>query len=183
MRYSETMSKNAQEWIELDEAKNHVKALPDDTDDDLISNLIIAAREYCEGITGRAIAVREMTAFPDSIGSRLFLPKPPVKSIESITAYDRDGNKHTFSDYSFNESTGEVFLGPVPAITPRDYNPYVIKYTAGYREIPKLMKQAMLLMIGHWYINRESVVVGSNATVDVGLTTKDLLRQFKVWWF
>ena len=46
-----------------------------------------------------------------------------------------------------------------------------------------MMKQAMLLMIGHWYINRESVVVGSNATVDVGLTTKDLLRQFKVWWF
>lgn len=183
MRYSETMSRNAQEWIELDEAINHVKALPDGTDDELIENMITAAREYCEGITGRAIMGRDMTAFPDSLSGRLFLPKPPIKKIDSITAYDKAGNAHAITEYAFDAKSGEVFIVDAPRIDAREINPYVIKYSAGYDQIPGLMRQAMLLMIGHWYINRESVVVGSNATVDVGLTTKDLLKQFKVWWF
>lgn len=183
MRYSETVSRTAQEWIELDEAINHVKALPDGTDDELIENMISAAREYCEGITGRSILERNMTAYPDSLSGRLFLPKPPIKAIASITAYDKNGNAYEITEHAFDPKSGELFIGGVPPIDAREINPYVIKYTAGYDKVPGLMRQAMLLLIGHWYINRESVVVGSNATVDVGLTTKDLLKQFKVWWF
>lgn len=183
MRYSERIKSEAGEWISLQEAKNHVKALPDDADNELIENLIVAAREYAEGITGRSIAERAMTAYPGSVQGMLYLPKPPIKKVDSLTVFDKESNPHTFSDFTLNKSTGEIILNSMPDIHPRDVNPYEIQYTAGYDEIPAMMKQAMLLMVGHWYINRESVVVGSNATVDVGLTTKDLLRQYKVWWF
>lgn len=183
IRYSQKSDATAAEWISLEEAKNHVKALPDDTDNELIANLVCAAREYCEGITGRAITDRNITAYPDELMQGMCLPKPPVRSIKSITVYDSEGKPHTISDYTLDKDSGQLYFGRMPGMKMRSVDPIEIEYSAGYEQIPAMMKQAMLLMIGHWYINRESVVVGSNATVDVGLTTKDLLRQYKVWWF
>ena len=46
----------AEEPIDLEEAKTQVRAIQDvDDEDDLIEQIIAAAREYCENITGRAL--------------------------------------------------------------------------------------------------------------------------------
>lgn len=182
MKYSETLKSPVKEPVELLEAANHAKALPDDDEYALIEGYITAAREYCEGITGRSLVDRSMTAYPESASNMICLPKPPVAAVESITFYDVDGNSHVVTDYMLNNDKGELFINDVPSVAFRDNNPIEIKYTAGYNKIPGLMRQAMLLLIGHWYMNREAVVVGPNASVEVGITTRTLLRQFKAWW-
>jgi uncharacterized phiE125 gp8 family phage protein len=42
--------------------------------------------------------------------------------------------------------------------------PIQVTYVAGYgaaASVPQKYKQAMLLLIGHWYENRETVIVGT----------------------
>lgn len=181
IRYREKITAS-EEPLELEEATVHAKALPDEEEENLISNLIIAAREYCEGFTGRSFVKREITAYPNALRGEICLPKPPVKKIESFLAYDSNGNAHEITEYDLDEKNGIITVYSVPGIALRDINPYEIKYITGYDTVPAMVKQAMLLMVGHWYINRESVVVGSNASVEVDMTTKTLLKQYKVWW-
>lgn len=181
IRYSEKTVASV-EPLKLDEAANHAKALPDEAEYGLIENLIVAAREYCEGVTGRSFVEREITAYPTTLIGEICLPKPPVKSIESFVAYDNDGNAHEITDYYIDNKNGVVTVHSVPGFSLREVNPCEIKYTTGYDAVPAMARQAMLLMVGHWYINRESVVVGANASVEVDLTTRALLKQFKVWW-
>ena len=40
----------------------------------------------------------------------------------------------------------------------------------------------MLLLIGHWYQNRESVQTGAVTAVEIAQTTRDILKQYKQWW-
>jgi hypothetical protein len=42
------------------------------------------------------------------------------------------------------------------------------------------MRQAMLLLIGHWYNNRESVQIGA-APAEVPMAVDMLLSPHKVW--
>lgn len=49
--------------------------------------------------------------------------------------------------------------------------------------VPKTIKQALLLLIAHWYTNREAVVASNAVPREVELTVRTLLNQNKVWWF
>ena len=40
---------------------------------------------------------------------------------------------------------------------------------------------AMLLLIGHWYANREAVTTANTSEVD--MAAQAMLRQYKGWWF
>lgn len=182
IKYSETIAQNAREPIDLQEAVNHAKALPDDEEYALVDGYITAAREYCEGITGRSLIARNMVAYLDGAAGTVYLPKPPVMTVESVKVYDENGNAYEARSNIVDAVNGEVMLSGIPAINMRKHNPIEVKYTTGYTKVPGLMRQAMLLLIGHWYMNREAVVVGPNASVEVGITTRTLLRQFKAWW-
>jgi uncharacterized phiE125 gp8 family phage protein len=63
-------------------------------------------------------------------------------------------------------------------------NAATVTFTAGYGAtadtVPQAIKQAMLLLIGHWYIHRESVIVGA-APSEVPQAAKALLAPFKTW--
>ena len=49
--------------------------------------------------------------------------------------------------------------------------------------VPKTVKQALLLLIAHWYNNREAVVAANVVPREVELTVSPLLNQQKGWWF
>jgi hypothetical protein len=76
-----------------------------------------------------------------------------------------------------------------PDFTPYPVSSVRIRYTAGYRsggpdslKIPEEIKQALKLLIGHFYENRESVVVGTVAN-KVPFSAEALLYPFRVsWW-
>ena len=157
----------AVEPLSLEEVKLHLRNNPGDTseDKDIIAPLISAAREYCENYCGKSFAEQSITAYPEESGT-VTLPRGPVISVDSVTV-----------DGEAVEYTADVRRGTVTVNKPGA----VITYTAGYEETPYLVRQAMLLLIGHWYTNREAVIQGSTTEIDIAV--RAMLNQYKGWWF
>lgn len=166
----------------------------DVTEDDLISALITAAREYCEGFTGRALAAQTLETYPPRFPceNEIELPCPPLQSVTSVKYTDSDGDETTMTedtDYIVDTDSpvGRIVLpyaGTWPTETLYTVNPIKIRYVAGYETIPRSIKQAMLLLIGHWYANREAVLVGQGTmSKEIEFAVKALLSMQRIRWF
>lgn len=155
------------EPLNLEEVKLHLRINPGDTseDIDILTPLISAAREYCENYCGKSLAEQTVTVYSEMSGT-VTLPRGPVISVDSVTV-----------DGEAVEYTADVRRGTVTVNKPGA----VITYTAGCEETPYLVRQAMLLLIGHWYTNREAVIQGSTTEIDIAV--RAMLNQYKGWWF
>ena len=176
------------EPVSLAEVKVHVKIDEEETvEDDLLCRMITAAREYCEKYTGRSLASKTVEYGIDNFPAEILLPYGPVASVQSIKYKDSDGTETTMTentDYLVDTDGGRIVLpnGKTwPSFNPYAYTPIRIAYTVGV-VAPEGCKQAMLLLIGHWYANRESVVIGS-ISKEVEFSAKALLNQYRGrWW-
>lgn len=161
----------AMEPITPQEAKSHLRI--DGNDDDmLISSLIAAAREYCETFQNRAYITQTWEMTLDSFPQMpLKLPKPPLQSVDSIKYINQDGIETVFDAANYVVDTdsepGRIALAPGvswPNVTLKPIGGVKIRFTAGYGDasaVPKMVKQAILLLVGHWYENREAVLTES----------------------
>jgi uncharacterized phiE125 gp8 family phage protein len=167
----------------------------DSTEDNLLSVLITAAREYCEGYTGRALATQTIEAYLDEFpcGDCIELPRPPLQSVTSVKYTDSAGTETTMTVTTQYLVDADSDVGRIvlpygvswPSFTEYPVNPIKIKYVCGYYAsnlIPKSIKQAMLLLIGHWYANREAVLTGS-ISKEIEFAVKALLSMYRVRWF
>jgi uncharacterized phiE125 gp8 family phage protein len=169
------------EPVTLAEAKDQLRV--DITDDDvLIAGLIVVAREFAEAITRRALITQTwdyiMDAFP--AGDRLALPLAPLQSVTSITYVDDEDASDTVSSADYQVDTdsepGRIVLKSTatwPSVTLRAANGVTVRFVAGYgddvEDVPQKIRQAMLLMVGHWYENREDTVgVGNVQRIPMG---------------
>ena len=168
------------------EVAERLRLLPPSQDelDYVIEPMITAAREYCEARAGYAFIQQEIEAYPDTEDLEagiFYLPRPPVITLDSVKAYGADGTETSIEGCQFDEDGRFFFNAPgLPAL--RAVNPLGITYTAGADVCPESAKQAMLLLIGHWYQNRESVQTGAVTAVEIAQTTDALLKLFKRWW-
>jgi len=164
----------ATEPVTLTEAKAHCRV--DYTDDDtLITSLIVAAREYCEEITRRAFITQTWDYKKDRFkGDEIDLPKGPLISVTSVKYIDNTGTEQTLatSEYdvrTYTSEQGEIGLAFSkfwPVVRAVD-DAVTIRFVAGYgaaSDVPQAIKQAMLMLIAHWYENRESVIAGITAS-------------------
>jgi uncharacterized phiE125 gp8 family phage protein len=183
------------EPISLEQAYQHLRVDPIDSsdvtgrpDDDLISALISTAREYCEEFTGLSLAVKDyeiaVNEWPDGIE----LPHPPFVSIIGITISDDESDAaltaddYTVDDYTYVHAS-ILPAGTWPTISAGDVAR--IRYRAGYGDdseaaghLPSGIRTAMLLLLGHWYANRESVIEGQ--PVDLPMGVEALLRPHRI---
>jgi uncharacterized phiE125 gp8 family phage protein len=191
MKYAVTTAPTV-EPVTLADAKVHLRTVTGDTSEDaaVITPLITAAREYCENVTGRALAAQTVKAYPEAWGLWR-LPRPPFSTITSIKYYDLDDTETTLAaaDYQVDAVDGLVLILEEPAVTLRELNPIVVEYAAGAGTIPMAVRQAMLLLIAHWYQNREAVQADLSRAMRVGSVSREvdysvarLLSQYKVWW-
>jgi uncharacterized phiE125 gp8 family phage protein len=160
----------ATEPITAAEAKLHCR-VDHSTEDDIFTRLIEVARIQCENIAARAFITRTFTAYLDCWPSWCFeLPFPPLAAITSIKYYDDLGGAAVAVDSAdyivdVNSEPGRVALvsgASWPSVSLRPINGVEVIYTAGFANaaaVPDAYKQAMLLLVGHLYENRESVVV------------------------
>lgn len=172
--------------LTLDEAKLHLR-VEHSVEDTLISNLIAAASSMAGQITGRSIASSlwelRIDGFPVS-GGEIRLLWPPVLAVTDVTYIDTDGAGQTLASASYvldSHSEPAWLLRAAETEWPEagdGANTVIVRYTAGYgASCPESIKQWMLLQIGHWYRNRESVATGL-----VPLAYVDgLLDQWKVY--
>ncbi len=162
------------EVIVLSEAKSHLRVDISD-DDTLIASLVAAARQTFEEINGRALFTQTWKLVLDGWPSKdyIALPRPPLQSVTSIAYVDSAGvsTVWTSSDYvvEVDRTPGRVHLAygvDWPTATLRPASPITITYVSGWTTvaaIPQRYKQAVLLLCGHFYENREAIVVGTVA--------------------
>ena len=184
----------AVEPVSMAEAKLHLRLTEiadDQVEDSLIQGLIVAAREYCEGYTDRALATQTIDVYFDCFsGEYMELPFAPLQSVTSVTVKDSNGDETVLvedTDYLVDAiSTVGRIVRPYGEswynFTEYPINPITVRIVAGYTttyKIPSAIKQAMLLLVGHWYLNREAVgTVGG----DIKLTVDALLSMYRLRW-
>ncbi|MBW4083526.1 head-tail connector protein [Paenibacillus sp. S150] len=148
----------------LAEAKRHLRLEPDETDeDDLIASLISVAREYAEGRQWKKLAVRDFEL--KAAADRTFQLPPPCQEILSVVVTDKDGQAIEIPGtdyylYSDNYKASLVLSSAYkyPSLLPDNRFPVQIEFTCGLptADVPKKTKHAILLLVGHWYENREA---------------------------
>ncbi len=180
----------AAEPVTLAEAKLHLKV--DGADDDaLITTLVTAARRFAERFSRRALVTQTwdlvLDAFPADDGA-IFVPRPQLQSVTSITYIDGAGSSQVLaaSKYKVDIASQPGRIAPAfgqswPA-TRAEMTAVTARFVAGYgaaSDVPESIKQAILLLLAHWYENREAVHAGTGAA-RIPLTVEALLRQHRV---
>lgn len=166
------------EPLDLDAVKAHLRV--DFSDEDaMILGYISAARELIENECSRALMTQTVELGLDDFPcyeDRIRLPRGQLQAIQSFTYTDVDSVTHTMvagTNYRLNQYSepAEVVL-PFNAVWPSvmldTAAPVIIRFTCGYvsaDDVPVKVKQAMLMLIGDWYVNREDVVIGRTSTV------------------
>ncbi len=191
LRYTLTTAPTV-EPVTVTEAKQHLRI--DDSfyeyETDLIAALIQTARELAEQHTRRAFITQTWTINLDGwpAGDEVVLPFSELISVTSVKHYDNDDTESTFTDYSVDTGDGgRIVLDsgstwPTEELRPR--SPIAIIFVAGYgaaaSAVPKSIKQAILMMVGHLYENRERVIIGTGVN-EIPFAVDDLLRSYR-WW-
>ena len=187
--------------ISLNEAKAHLR-VEHTHEDALIAGLINAATRNAESITGTRITQAQVVKKFSQFSSEMILEWPLI-SIDQIKYIDKTGTEQTLHDsVSSPNATSAVFqvvsrwqanlAQSKPYIT-LAYNQawpetqtqpeaVTVVYTSGYNQtvIPDDIRQALLLMVGHLYANREAVVRG-NIVNDLPLGYVELLQSHKLY--
>ena len=165
----------AVEPVTLAEAKLHLRVDLDD-DDAYITGLIIAARDYAETVTNRALVTQTWDLVLDGFPSEnhIDVPMPRLQSVTHVKYYDTAGTDYTFAAASYIVDTdtepGRVVLSygeSWPSTTLQPANGVKVRFVAGYGlavAVPEEIKVAIKLILANMYENREPVVVGTIAS-------------------
>ena len=164
------ISSAASQPVSVSEAKSHLRV--DIADDDtLIGNMITSATEYVELFTQRSFIQRTYRADLIDFASAIRLPRGPVISIDSVKYYDTSSPETlttwaASNYYLHNDIFWRVEGVSFPSVGSRVDN-VQITYTAGWLDqsspradaTPKAICQAILLLVGGLYENRETEVL------------------------
>lgn len=148
--------------------------------DTYLTSLITAAVSYLDGwtgILGRCLVEQTWRQDYDYFYRVFDLPLAPVIAITSVKYDDASAVEQTVSASNYElvtRSDGSSFVRmiddfSVPSIDPESGPSVRITYTVGYPQsggsstVPAAIKQAMLLLIRHWFDNPSAVVVGVSA--------------------
>lgn len=178
------------EPVSVDEAREHCRIDYDD-EDALLAAYITAAREYAETVTRRTLISstwdHTLDRFPAG-GGAIRLPFPPLIEVEGVYYIDPDGETQTLDPgaYQWDARQEPGLVMPAPGYswpaTRRMPGAVWIRYRAGYPNgvIPGGVRVAILLMVGHWFANREAVTIGS-APHEVPLAVDRLLWAHRLY--
>ena len=154
------------DWaISLEEARDHLDITSGDTNDDAyIQTLIEAAQKKIEEDYDLSLTARTYDLYLDDFPNIIAIWMYPIASVDSVKYTDDDGNSQTVTstNYTTDLTQKPARIGPVSSYTwptPRDSIAAVqVRFTTGFSSpdtIPSDIKQAMLLIIGDWFDNRE----------------------------
>lgn len=180
----------ASEPLTLPEAKAHLR-VTNTAEDALITDLIAAARQRIEEWTKRSLLPQTWRLTLDRFPRRrepIAVPRPPLTSVTSVKYIDPDGVEQTLAGFVVDAETRFAPGRVVPAFeelwpeTRIILNAVKVEFSAGFAtpgEVPRAIKQAALLLVGHWFKNREQSVLGSSAT-DLPQGVEALLADWTV---
>ncbi len=169
----------AVEPVTLSEAKAHCR-IDGNADDAYVASLITAAREWCEQYLDRTLVYTQWAMrfdrFPPDGTHDIELPRPPMATAGTATAVAltftfQTGETATYSSASYRVDRHST-PGAVKALYGQTWPPHLqddnaisVTWWAGYgasgTDVPAAIRHAMLMLVGFWYDNRSTVLVGS----------------------
>lgn len=169
-----------------------------------VVQLIQAVRENGETITNRALKpsqrVLSLNEFPGGRGL-IEIPNPPLRSIESIVYLDTDGVEQTLDPslykvfYKNNIRPEQPsYVAPIYGTSwPTalyDIDSILINYTCGYGlvltetiELPKAIKQWMLINIANLYDHPETIIVDNAnrlSLIEIPSIANNLISDYRI---
>lgn len=188
----------ATEPVSLETARLHLRldtegSPPSHPDDALVTALITVAREAVENFTEVTVAVNDfqmkLDYFPTA---EINLGTWPVNSITSVTYVDANGATQTISsaDYALDtfSKPAQINLayGKTWPMVRNQPNAVTVTFEAGYtgdtspvvNEMPKALKQAMLLTITDLYENRGAL--GSKQNYEIPVMAQYLMAPYRI---
>jgi len=189
------------EPISIEEARAHLEAKPyedsdvDPIDDVMIEGWLAAAREHCENFLGLSLSTRVLEValdeFPLSTsldGLPIDLPMGPVREIQSISWGEGSDDELDADAFVLDNYRLPARVRPVatawPVVVPAT-NLVRIRYLAGYgvdsdggEPMPKAIRAAILLILGHLFRNREDST--ELAMISIPNGAEALMRPLRV---
>lgn len=186
----------AAEPVDLATIKTHLRiGTTDAAEDNLVEDMITAARQMAESFTQRAFISQTwellLDNFPGSGVARraLVLPYAPLSSVVSIKYIDTAGVEQTLdgSKYVVDADTvpGRINLAygeSWPAVRDQP-NAVTVEFIAGYgttaADVPDLIRQAIKMIVGHMFENREDTAPGNLR--EIPMNSQWMLNPYKVF--
>lgn len=188
MSGSTLLTAPALEPVTIEEVRSQCRET-DTSNDGLFAGYLLAARQLAETRTGRSLVAQTWVETFDEDWPRLaqhhehherwvhrarrviMLPRPPLQNVVSITYVDTDGATQTLDPTQYRVGTRQL-IGVIeqayqvcwPAVR-RQIDTISVQYVAGYAspgEIPEGIRQAILLLVAHFYRNREATVISAS---------------------
>jgi len=187
-----TITAPTDEPIDSTEVKKHIAIDSSETTfDTQINDYIKAATAYIETATGRQICTATYDLIVDRFPAgrvAINIPKGQLQSITHIKYIDGDGVQTTLSSskYKVSDSREPGIIQPafneVWPVSRREIDAVEIRFVCGYGDsdaTPEGIKQAALLLVGHYFEHREAVAFNAAPAV-VPLALQSILAAYKI---
>lgn len=180
------------EPVTLAEAKQHLR-VDIDADDSYIAALITAAREYCETYLDRTLNTSQWQMKMDGLVGDIGIPRPPMVATGTATTVSVTyvanslGATATLSTSEYRidrEATPGVIRPLYGGSWPShltDENSVTVTWWGGYGatqdDVPRVVRHAVLMLVGTWYERRQAI--DSVSASELPLGAKALLDSAK----
>lgn len=175
--------------VDLTAIKAHCRVTSHEQDA-VLTGYVDAAVEWVEQYTGRALLTQTWQMSLPGFPCRVWLPfAAPLGAVSAITYYDTANVLQTLSASVY---TAPAFAEPAyvmkvdtqswPSVASRD-DAVRIEWTAGWSSaeaVPPALRQAVQLLAGHWYENRETTLVGVTSK-EIEFAVTALCAPFRVF--
>jgi len=150
------------EPVSVDELKQQCR-IEDDEENVLLKRYIVAARQYCEGVSNYMIARQKIRLLFDKFSTDFIIRTCPIISIDSITYFDSENMNQTIDSPEYIARISDTYtmvnhltFWPTNLSTVI-HKPVMVDVTAGKAQPLEHHKQAILMIAAHWYRHREDV--------------------------
>ena len=177
------------EPITLTEVKAQL-GITDTLMDTIITRRIIEARQWAEDYMQRAIITQTQEIRLDSFPTeKITLPFPNFLSIVSIKYIDQDGVETTLAasayevdTYSYKGSVRPIYGTSWPSAR-AEGNAVRVQYTCGYgattASVPDLIREALIMLVGHW-VNNQPQSESGTTIARVPYAVRDIFDKYMV---
>ena len=160
------------------ELRAHARKATSDEDQSLLQYLW-SATEYLEAWLNRSLITQTWELALDGgepADDALDLPRGPLQSVTSVVTYDEKDAATTFaaSKYEVDKAAARIFLKDDNSwpTSLRGLRSFVVTYVAGYGaqvdDVPRSLRQAVLVIAAHLFEHREENFEGVLAELPLG---------------